>query len=281
MAANSDDRLVSTLKQTHLGRSLSDEEIDRIAKAGTITEIAPTTVAIREGEPSDSLLVLLSGEVEILKGDLAANPHQIRTLGKGEVIGELGLILHAPRSCSVRATQPTQIFKLHRQAFEEMLDRGDSAASHLAVQLARIMGRRANQLTDEAVEMLDENDRLLETVDRLKTSSSSQETERLRQNLYEQAAQLRQKQQQFKRKLHQLNAQIDRSKVAGLGLQAIVGCAAGAAVVLGMFIALDASDRRPPSPAIVPFVETEAACTESGRFWCNGECLDFQHDPNF
>ena len=58
---------LQTLRQTSIGKTLSDEEANRLALVGSLKELATGTELLLEGAVSDSLLVILQGEAEILK----------------------------------------------------------------------------------------------------------------------------------------------------------------------------------------------------------------------
>ena len=59
------------------------------------------------GEPSDSLYVVRSGRLQVLQNDVV-----LRELGRGEVIGELGFLIDAPRSASIRAMRDSTLVRL-------------------------------------------------------------------------------------------------------------------------------------------------------------------------
>jgi NADH dehydrogenase len=59
-------------------------------------------VVFEEGDAGDSLLMILSGEVEVLK-QVGSELQQIRTLGPGEYFGEMALLGSQPRSATTRA----------------------------------------------------------------------------------------------------------------------------------------------------------------------------------
>lgn len=282
----SHDKLCKLLKITSLARGLSELEIQNLARTGSISNLRPGQLAIVEEEPSDSILVLLEGEAEILKGKLDGKPNRIRNISAGETLGELGFLLNEPRSCSVRVTRPTQIFSLHREAFDNMLATGDSAGGKISIGLSKVMGQRMNQLTDEAVKLLNEHDSLLATIERMKVATSTSDIDRLRQQLSVQAEQMRQKQLHLKKTVNQLNVQVEKAKVVSTGLQVMVGLIAGSAVLgfayfQGAFDGVFSQTSSLSYPASIPYLENERTCTESGKLWCNEQCLDIEHNINF
>lgn len=69
------------------------------------------------GEPSDSLYVVRRGYLQVLQNGVV-----IRELGRGEVIGELGLLIDAPRSASIRAARDSTLVRLTRAQFDKIAD---------------------------------------------------------------------------------------------------------------------------------------------------------------
>jgi CRP-like cAMP-binding protein len=73
-------------------------------------------VLIREGERSDGLYIVLSGEVEVKKG------HQLLAhLKEGEVFGEMSLLQKTPASATVQASKRTSLLRLPREQFDEIV----------------------------------------------------------------------------------------------------------------------------------------------------------------
>ncbi len=76
----------------------------------------------REGDPSDAAYVVVSGRVRVLtrddEGDWA---EPIAEIGAGELVGELALLDDAPRTATVVAARHTELARLSRQDFEELV----------------------------------------------------------------------------------------------------------------------------------------------------------------
>lgn len=69
-------------------------------------------VIFSEGEPGDFMYALLSGEVKIEK-----QGRLLRSLGAGEVFGEMALIDHQPRSASAVAVSDCQVAAVPERRF--------------------------------------------------------------------------------------------------------------------------------------------------------------------
>ncbi|MBF5040916.1 cyclic nucleotide-binding domain-containing protein [Aggregicoccus sp. 17bor-14] len=79
-------------------------------------EVPRGEVLVREGERSDGLYVVLSGEVEVRKQDQA-----LARLREGELFGEMSLLHKAPATASVVAARRTSLLRLPREDFDALI----------------------------------------------------------------------------------------------------------------------------------------------------------------
>jgi CRP-like cAMP-binding protein len=97
----------SRLKAIPLFSELSDEEARRLAAFATETSVAEGQILMKEGDYSTELIGIEEGTARVEKGG-----REIATLGQGDLIGEMGLLSHEPRTATVVATSPMLVFKL-------------------------------------------------------------------------------------------------------------------------------------------------------------------------
>ena len=84
------------------------------------------SVILREGDAGDSLLVVVSGHVEVSKGATT-----LAKLGPGMVIGEMALITGSPRSATVLAHEDVEVFSLERKDVEALAKQKPEIAEEL------------------------------------------------------------------------------------------------------------------------------------------------------
>jgi CRP-like cAMP-binding protein len=91
-----------------------------------------------EGEAGDSMMLLASGVVAISKSgsEIGAGTVSLAELGEGSYFGEMSLLTGAPRSATVTATEPVEIFVLDREAVAPILARDPRIAETLSHVLA-------------------------------------------------------------------------------------------------------------------------------------------------
>ena len=66
--------------------------------AGAVTQFARDSVIFREGEPSDSVYIVLNGSVEI-----ESHGKFIETIEPGRALGCVSVLDHSPRATTARA----------------------------------------------------------------------------------------------------------------------------------------------------------------------------------
>lgn len=103
----------------------------------------PDAVLFRQGDPSDEVILILSGSAEVLRasGDDAI---VLGTVRAGEFVGEMGVLEGRVRSATVRAAEAVEAEMIERQAF---LDRV-SAEPELARKLLLRMSARLRDVED-------------------------------------------------------------------------------------------------------------------------------------
>jgi CRP/FNR family cyclic AMP-dependent transcriptional regulator len=76
---------------------------------------------VAEGEPSQSLFVLLSGRAKVQRSDSEGKEVIIAVIGPGEFIGEMSLIDDEPRSASVITLETCEFLSIRKESFRQIL----------------------------------------------------------------------------------------------------------------------------------------------------------------
>jgi NTE family protein len=82
-------------------------------------ELQAGSYLFHAGEAADSLYVVRHGRLQVLQEDVVG-----AELGRGEVVGELGLLIAAPRSASVRAVRDSTLVRITKAQFDKIADSG-------------------------------------------------------------------------------------------------------------------------------------------------------------
>jgi CRP-like cAMP-binding protein len=116
------DRLLKNLiARSPLFRPFSQQQRLDLVRRFTGHEVSPGTDVIRQGDSGRGLFIVLSGEMEVLKGE---EPFfdTVAALKSGDLFGEIALIRGVPATATVRATRQSTVLFLAREYFERLID---------------------------------------------------------------------------------------------------------------------------------------------------------------
>ncbi len=103
---------IALLRSLPLFRDMPGPSLEGLAQALVRIDYEPGAVIIGEGDEGDHYFVLVEGSVEITR----AGQH-VRTLGRGEGMGEIALLRSTPRTATATATTAVTAYTLDRQSF--------------------------------------------------------------------------------------------------------------------------------------------------------------------
>lgn len=126
-----------TLQHVDLFAECSSAEIVRVTSAFKSMDVAAEQQIIAEGEGSETLFVLLEGQVVVERGG-----QPLAVLGAGSHFGEMALLSHRPRSATVRAKTAARLLALDRPSFYTLLQQDAVLATKFLWKLAQTLSLR-------------------------------------------------------------------------------------------------------------------------------------------
>ncbi|HUF80913.1 MAG TPA: cyclic nucleotide-binding domain-containing protein, partial [Burkholderiales bacterium] len=145
---------VELLSQVPLFDGLTAEETAALVSSGERITARPGEQLIEEGTAGDTLLIILSGEVEVTKRD-GDRQIVLATRKPGEFIGEMSLLEQSPRGASVRAVRDSELLAIGPKAFHKLLEgRPHVATTVLRTVAARLRSTEASLVQNEKLASL-------------------------------------------------------------------------------------------------------------------------------
>jgi sigma-B regulation protein RsbU (phosphoserine phosphatase) len=163
-------KLAELLNEIPFLAVLPQEELDRLAAAAQLRRYLPGELLFREGDPGDCMVVVLSGEIEIIKALDTPAQQLLNVAGPGSFLGELSLLDQAQRrSASARVRAAAELLQIPFAVFDQLLERRPALAFHLL----RLIAERLR--TSEAAsirELTEKNRQLSQALEELKASQA-------------------------------------------------------------------------------------------------------------
>lgn len=122
---------------------IEPERVQTIAQAGDLESFLSGEIIVAEGTPADAMYLLLSGRVEVCKGD-----NQLATLVPGDFFGEMSLLQPGSRTATVVALDAAHLFRLPYFALQNLLEQDPQAMNAVLVQVVRVLSERLRRTND-------------------------------------------------------------------------------------------------------------------------------------
>jgi serine/threonine protein phosphatase PrpC len=138
---------MEALRKIPLFRHLTYKEQTAVLSIATTRSFAAGREIVNEGERGDELFVVIRGRVGIEN-----NGVEIAELRAGGHFGEMGLIDNAPRSATVRATEPTRVMVISRSDLMNLMRRESILAVKMLWSFVQVLSDRLRLANSELSE---------------------------------------------------------------------------------------------------------------------------------
>jgi CRP-like cAMP-binding protein len=105
-----------TLRTLAPFRELTSKQLARVDQMLTAVEVPAGTRLTTEGATGREAFIIVSGHAAITIGG-----QHVATLGPGEIVGEMALLDHQPRTATVTATEPMHLLVTDPRNFNTLL----------------------------------------------------------------------------------------------------------------------------------------------------------------
>lgn len=131
-------------KQIPMFAGLRPFQAKLVVLMGRLESAARGVFITRRGEMKAEMYVLLRGQADVHRDA----EHIIRSLGRGDVIGEMGLVRQQPRSADVIAANDTEYLVLDNRFLHRLRRRYPRIAATVFLNLTRTLSDRLESTTD-------------------------------------------------------------------------------------------------------------------------------------
>ncbi len=118
--------MLDELRQVPLLADLTEEDLEQLYRMAETVSIPAGQLVLQEGDPGDSLYIVLDGELEVTKRH-GEQEVLLAVYKAGQFFGEMALLEQAPRSASVRTLRESRLLLISQVAFQTLLSCSPSA----------------------------------------------------------------------------------------------------------------------------------------------------------
>lgn len=139
--------IAKIISGTILGQDVTTEECEILSSAVTQRSLAKGEILFDEGTKDETLYLLVSGKLEVVKVLSNNKTINIDTLKEGSMTGELSFIDGNMHTMRLVAKKECEVLMLHKDAFEELVEKEPMLTYHVMRSILRyshVMQRKIN-----------------------------------------------------------------------------------------------------------------------------------------
>ncbi len=144
-----------TLEQIELFREFDTETLAALSEIAEPIHLEPGESLFRQGDEGDALYVIRHGAIEILLPLPGEKRHHLATMSRGDYFGEMAFLDKGARSADADAKRDTELFKLSRARFNDIVLRDALVGTKVFARLALMVTRRL-RTTNHELRVLEE-----------------------------------------------------------------------------------------------------------------------------
>jgi ATP/ADP translocase/HEAT repeat protein len=134
--------IILLLKNIEIFEHLSVSELSAVASATEQVDFETGQTVITQGDPGDTLYLIIEGEVAIIKEKEDDREIELDRIGAGDYFGEMALFEDIPRTATVRTLRPCRMLTLHKMEFKEMV----REYPQIALEICKVLSGRIRKL---------------------------------------------------------------------------------------------------------------------------------------
>jgi CRP-like cAMP-binding protein len=143
--------VLDVLAQAEMFKGIPFDGLAQLARNGIKRNFSSGSELMRQGDISDAMYVILAGRVRVERTvPQMPEPVVLAELGPGQVVGEMGLLDHEPRSATVTAIEDTEAVELDDLALAQTVLR----YPEVGTALLKLLSERLRSTDELAMELL-------------------------------------------------------------------------------------------------------------------------------
>ncbi|MCI0413119.1 cyclic nucleotide-binding domain-containing protein [bacterium] len=107
--------------ENKLLKDLSPDEFKQVVAKLNLRHFEEGAVVVKEGDPGDSLFVVVHGEVRVLTRTPLNKEVFLANLGEGEFFGEIALLTGKPRTATIITNTRSELLELTKEDYEKII----------------------------------------------------------------------------------------------------------------------------------------------------------------
>ena len=142
------------IDSTSWAHEFSFAQIKHLAFYIDVYRVPKETILFYEGDKTAYLVLIVTGQVHVVKFDAMRHPHHIATLGPGKTIGEMCIIDGEPRSASAVTATDATLVVMTAEKFGALMEDRPRIGAVLVMKIAKLMSQYLRRTSCQLIDNL-------------------------------------------------------------------------------------------------------------------------------
>jgi CRP/FNR family cyclic AMP-dependent transcriptional regulator len=138
------------LAQSGLFQGLPDESVESVAGRLETMTLPRGRVVFSEGEPGDSLYIVLQGKIKLSRRAVDGRENVIAVMGPSDQFGELSVFDPGPRTATATAVTDVKLARMPQSVLRPWLE----AHPEISERLLHVLARRLRRTNDSVADLI-------------------------------------------------------------------------------------------------------------------------------
>jgi aspartate ammonia-lyase len=143
--------IMNYIQKLDFFKELSDDEVKLLAACMSEETYNSGSFLFKETEIRDSVFVIYSGEVELIKKSPQNEIKRLAYFSNGEMLGEGTFVDDSPHSTSARSVSQAIVFRLHKNNINDIFSKRPDLGLKISAKLAKVISIRMRSATTRFV----------------------------------------------------------------------------------------------------------------------------------
>lgn len=136
-------KTIELLLSTDLFKDVTPAILSDLASELELVSLVGGEILMRQGEPNKGMYIIITGRLQAVATSPDGQERVVNEVGRGESVGEMGLISGRESSVALRAVRDTQLVRLSKAGFERLIHK----APEVLLQISRVVVDRLRKNT--------------------------------------------------------------------------------------------------------------------------------------
>ena len=141
---------VDSLSDFPLFAGLTEQELQVVEQLAEERSFSAEEVILSEGHVSECLWIIREGQCEVYTFNECSEEQRLALLAAGSVFGEMSFFSQGPHSASVKALTKTDVWRLTRECFDQIVHESGSAAQKIVYNTVCVLAERLREMDEWA-----------------------------------------------------------------------------------------------------------------------------------